>query len=362
MPICLTTNDRSRSVFTWRPSTDAFAILGLVSSLLLAAGPALGQITTTSDEDPAPVGSLRAEIEASGAGDTLAVQIDTGEATGRIDLRTTIRFDNDVTIDNSNPAFSAVDIDAPGENSLFEIENDVDVILRDVGIRNDQANRDDDINLQGAMSTLTFDLERADQTVFVDIVGSGSVIKEGTATLELFGINTFTGGLTILDGEVVGDVLSLGTSTIDLAPDAASRTAALVYDLSGFDAISAMGPAITNSSTNGGVVLFSKRGVGSLDISAASIDATIGIRIEQGTIITGSSEFALGRVYDIDAGATLNLTTVLAATTSSSTLTGAGRFLTDPAAPLVVQGDLTGLTGVFSVAAPLLGSTRERAQ
>ena len=353
MPTCPESARRAASRPANRLSIDALRIPGLVSILFFTAGSALGQITTTSDADPPPMGSLRREVELSGAGDTIDVRIGTEDRIDVIDLRTTITFDNDVTIDGSNLLFSPLEIEAPVENSLFEIEADVDLILRDIGIGDDRRNRDDFINLEGAGSSLTLDIERAPQIISVDIIGLGSVIKEGSEALELFGINTFLGGLTILEGDVIGDSRSFGTTRIDLAPDAASKTARLIYDVSGFQAIEATGPFINDMSTNGGTVLLSKQGSGFLDISNARIDSTIGIRVERGTIVASTSNFENGHDFTIDFGATLDLQFALSQVSSASSLTGAGTFRTD-AGFLTLTGDLTGFTGLFDVRSSLL--------
>ena len=357
MPICRELNRCAALRSAERTPIDARALLGLLSSLLFAAaGPALGQITNNSDTDPPTSGSLRAEVNRSMPGERIAGRIDAGDAISLIDLRTAITFDNDVEIDNSNPLFSRINVDAPAEGSLFEIEDGVDVILRDLGIVNNGDNRDDDIVLQGATSSLTFDVERANQRVLVDIVGNGSVVKQGSARLELFGINAFLGGLTILEGDVVGDELSFNTPTILLAPDAATETVRLIYQHSGFQSIGALGPRIMDASTNGGSVQLVKQGSGTLDISQAMIDPTVGIRVQQGTIFAGPSNFANDHAFTIDSLASLNLQGAMFTMSSASSLAGAGTFTTD-AGNLTMTGDLSGFTGVFDVRAPLLALT-----
>jgi len=353
MPICPESYRRATSRPVKLASLDVVTILAFMLVPLFVAGPALAQITTTSDADPPPIGSLRREVDLSQSGDTIDVRISVEDTIEVIDLRTTITFDNDLTIDGSDPLFSLLEIEAPVENSLFEIEPDVDLILRDIGIGDDRRNRDDDINLQSAGSSLTLDIERASQLISVDIIGLGSVIKTGSESLELFGINTFLGGLTILDGDVIGDSLSLGTTRIDLAPDEASKTARLIYDVSGLQAIEATGPFITDSSTNGGSALFLKRGNGTLDISNAIIAPSIDIRVEQGTIAAGVRNLENGHAFTIDSGAALDLLFALSTFSSASSLTGAGTFRTD-AGFLTLTGDLTGFTGLFDVQSSLL--------
>lgn len=92
------------------------------------AASAGAQITTLSDEDPAPAGSLRAEVEASANNAILDVQIGAPSDTeALIRLRETLVFDNSVTIDNSNTDFGPVGIQAPTAGTFIDIETGVAV-------------------------------------------------------------------------------------------------------------------------------------------------------------------------------------------------------------------------------------------
>lgn len=323
---------------------------------LSLATPGRAQVTTTSDDDPAPAGSLRAEVDASLSGDTIDIQIPSMTDVELIGLRTLLTFDNDVTLDNSDSSFSLVDIDAPAVGSFFEIEDGVDVILRDLGLVNGQSNGAANINLQSATSTLTLDVEREDQSNAIDITGPGSLFKEGSASLTLSGANTFSGGLTIREGDVVGDLTSFGSGPIELAPDADMKTARVIFDISaGGLVLDGMSPAITDSSTNGGIPILAKRGIGALDISAATIDSSIGIRVEEGQIIAGSTNFTDGHAFTIDSGATLRLDGAAAPLSVMNTLAGAGTFATE-ADDFTLTGDLSGFTGVFDINPGTAGS------
>lgn len=331
------------------------------AALLMASGPIGAQVTTTSDSDPPPDGALRFEIEASAPGDTILFQIPDSGSVSLIDLRTGITFDNDVTLDNSNPLFSLIDIDAPEVDSFLEIEDFVDLVLRDIGLVDNRTNNSDGIVLQGVASTITFDVERADQQVQVDIVGAGSVVKDGAASLELGGDNTFTGSLTILDGDVIGDLQSLSAPTIVLAPDDASKQARLIFDVIGLSVLDAAGPNITDASTNGGVVEFTKRGRGTLEITEANIASTIGFHVERGTLLAGRDNLQDGHDFDIDPGASLAvfmplLEPFVPPVDSSSDVRGGGSFTTDWGS-MTLRGDWSEFTGLLDITGSLFAGS-----
>lgn len=320
----------------------------LVLAMILSGTSAHAQVTVTSDDDPPAAGSLRSEIEAALPGAIIPVQIDVGQEIGLIDLRTGLDFDDTLTLDNSSEAFSLVEIGAPESGAFLTIRDGVSVTLRDVALVDVEANDDDVIDLQGAGSQLTLDLGRASQSIFVDIVGSGSVVKEGAAALGLFGDNAFGGSLTIREGDVVGDLQSLTAPVIELAPDGPQTIARIVFDLPGAGVLGAAGPMITDGRSNGGTSWLAKRGVGSLDLSNARIDSSIAIRIEAGTIIAGPASFAAGQAFTIDSRGLLDLSLATTALSSPSRLAGAGTFTTDAAA-LTLTGDLAELTGLVQL-------------
>ncbi len=341
-----------------RPAPVGVLLWAAIGVLWLVAGAPVGaQVTLTSDDDPPAPGSLRAEIESSTPGEVIPIQIDVGEEVGFIDLRTGLVFDNDLTLDNAGVEFSLIEIDAPEAGAFLTIEDGVTLTLRDIGLLNNQRNGGDDIEIVGATSSLVIDVERADQSIFVDLVGNGSLVKEGAASLELFGTNSFTGSLTIRNGDVVGDLQSLTAPTIDLAPNVATQTARVVFDLSGTSVLGATGPMITDSSTNGASAILAKRGDGTLDITNAMIDPTIGIRVEAGTILAGSANFLAGHAFEIDSLATLDLSFATAALSSTSRLAGAGTFSTNATA-LTLTGDLSGFSGLLDLGASSGAGTR----
>jgi outer membrane autotransporter protein len=344
------------------PATLA-AMLSLTICLALGASPALAQVTNTSDEDPPLDNSLRAEIEASAPSSTVDVQL--GEADSEesvIALGSTLTFDNSVIIDNSDTMFGPMTIRSPNVGSLFEIEDGVRVILRDVGLANNGQNNLDEINLQTATSTLTFNLGRGDQTVTSDIVGLGSVAKDGTSTLTLSGFNSFAGGLTIRQGDVVGDGVALDTSFIDLAASGAT-TARVVLDTRTTDFLNSTSPMIRNLSTGGGAAFFVKRGTGTLDLSDPTsmgivmIDNTIGMVVEEGDLVIGDDFLAGNHNYQIDPDGTLSLRlSNFTPAFFSGSLAGSGQVHTE-ALSLGLTGNLTPFTGLLDISVSTVGAS-----
>ena len=319
-------------------------------SVLLALGATSGfaqVVTSPDDPDPSVDGTLRFEIDNASAGDVIDVQVGAPDTVEPISLRETLVFTQDLEIDNSSTDTAVIDVLAPAGSAFLEIQDGVDVTLRDVGLSGLDSTSGDDIEL-GTGSLLTIDSERAQQVLTMDIVGLGALRKEGIQQIQLTGINTFSGGFTIDDGDVVGEVRSLGAGTIDLAPDASSKTARLVFESSGTDTLGATGPAITDSRSSGGNAGIVKRGSGTLVVTNATIASSLDFDIEEGTLRVGATQLSNSHDFDVGPTATLELDAVAGTVASSSVLTGTGTIDVEADA-LTFTADPSGFTGTFDV-------------
>jgi len=278
--------------------TPGFLVFLLLAAILPAT-PRLARAQVTNTEDAAvapPPQSLRAEIAAAAPDAVIPIQIPTGGDSSSIDLADSLIFSRSVTIDNADPAFELFPIQAPEAGSFLEIGSDVTLTLRDVGLLSNPDNPDGVIDLQTATSVLVVSPSREDQAIDADLVGLGSLVKQGSAALDLRGVNSFSGGIRVEEGDLVGDVVSLATvgmGNITLAPNAASTTARIVFDIgSGGDALAAAGPSFLADETSGGSAVFVKRGAGQLGIADASVGAGIDFEIESGELAVGPGNLA----------------------------------------------------------------------
>ncbi|MEM9174303.1 MAG: autotransporter domain-containing protein [Myxococcota bacterium] len=325
------------------------AVVFAIAWLGLLAAPASGQVVDSlEDPDPAVDGTLRFEIDNAGPGDVIDVQVGGADQINSISLRETLVFTQNLEIDNSSTDTGVIDVLAPAGSAFLEIQGGVSVILRDVGLSGSQTTSADDVDLQGATSLLTLDTERIDQVLLMDIIGLGALRKEGSAQIQLTGINTFSGGITIEDGDVVGEVRSLGTGTIDFRPDAAGEDARLVFDIAGTDTLGAAGPAITDTRSGGGTAAIVKRGSGTLVITDASIDSTLDFTIEEGTLRIGATQLTNTQDFDVGATATLEIDALAGMVSSASVLSGSGEVDVE-ADDLRLTADPSGFTGTFDV-------------
>ncbi|MCR9095216.1 MAG: autotransporter domain-containing protein [bacterium] len=316
--------------------------------LVLGAAPGFAQVVDSlEDPDPSVDGTLRFEIDNAGPGDVIDVQVGAPDAVETISLRETLVFTQDLEIDNSSVDTGVIDVLAPAGSAFLEIQDGVNVTLRDVGLSGLDSTSGDDIEL-GTGSLLTLDSERIQQVLTMDIVGMGALRKEGIQQIQLTGINTFEGGLTIDDGDVVGEVRSLGAGTIDLAPDASSKTARLVFESSGTDILGATGPVIADSRSGGGNAGIVKRGSGTLVVTNATIASTLDFDIEEGTLRAGATQLLNGHDFDVGPTATLELDAVAGTVASSAVLTGTGTIDVE-ADDLTFTADPSGFTGTFDV-------------
>jgi len=348
--------DRSGEV---RP---ARRLLSLALSGFLAAAsiglvaPALAQVTNPLDDvDDPPDGSLRFELERTPINGTVRIQIPSDAEGSTIDLDGLLRFEDSVTIDNSGQAFDIFPIVAPEQGPYIEVEDDVDLTLRDVLLRGDSRSTDDVVDLQDATSRLIVNLSREDQTYNVDIVGSGALVKEGSKALTLTGENTFTGGITVRNGDVIGALSKIagpGMGTISLNPSGSNTTARIVFDISGAAQILDTTPAITADESSGGQAVFVKAGSGDLDIQAATIDPEIKLEIERGDLIAGAANLLPSPDIEIDSSGRLRVTSgLIESITYGGKLSGDGALATTALAidTLTLTGDLTGFSGDLEI-------------
>jgi autotransporter-associated beta strand protein len=308
------------------------------------------------DVDDPPDGSLRFELERAPANGTVRIQIPSDAEKSTIDLDGLLRFEDSVTIDNSGQSFDIFPIVAPEQGSYIEVEDDVDLELRDVLLQGDSRSTDDFVDLQDATSRLIVNLSREDQTYNVDIVGSGALVKEGGKALTLTGENTFTGGITVRNGDVIGafsKIAGPGMGTISLNPSGSSTTARIVFDISGAAQVLDTTPAITADESSGGQAVFVKAGSGDLDIRAATIDPEIALEIERGDLIVGAANLAPSPDIEIDSSGTLRVTSgqFAESITYGGRLSGEGTLLTTALAidTLTLTGDLTGFSGDLEI-------------
>lgn len=335
------------------PARRLGVVFGAILWVSLMAPMAVAQITVATDDASDPDdGSLREQVENASNGATIDVRLGAPDATTAIELEDTLIVEDDggaartLEIDNSSSRNGFVEIVAPDSDTFLEIEDLVTLTLRDVELEGNGSNSDDDIDLDGAGATLVLDVERRDQLISVDVIGTGSLVKEGEATLELSGDNTFSGGITIDDGDLVGDADSFGSGDVLLDPEG-GETARLVFDFAGTDGFA---PVITDGSSAGGEVGIVKRGSGTLDVSAATIDGSIDFEIEDGTVVVGDALMDRDNDFEIEEDGELQIFHSLA-TTSASELSGEGQIETVARATDVLSlvADPSGFTGELTI-------------
>ncbi len=221
------------------------------------------------------------------------------------------------------------------------------VVFRDVELIGDGSTTDDDIDFLGTGASLTLDVERENQFLSVDLIGTGSLIKQGSMSLELTGTNTFSEGLTIEEGDLIGDSSNFGSGTIRLSPDASDETARLVFDFSGNNVF---GGTILDESAGGGEVGVRKFGSGSLDISGATISGSIGFDVQEGTLVVGDSNLGTPYEYEITEDGTLEIVHA-SALSSASLFSGEGTIETiaNSLGVLTLTGDASDFTGNLDV-------------
>lgn len=320
---------------------------------------ALAQVTTVEDAavNPPPQ-SLRAEIAAAAPDAVIPIQIPAGGDGSSIDLAGTLVFSRSVTIDNADPAFELFPIQAPEAGSFLEISDGITLTLRDVGLLSNVDNPDGMIDLQGATSVLVVAPSREDQTIDANLVGAGSLVKRGSAALDLRGVNSFTGGIRIEEGDLVGDVVSLATvgmGNITLAPSAATTTARIVFDIGAAgDVLDAAGPSFLADETSGGSAVFVKRGAGELNAIGASFDPGIDLDVENGTLIVGDDKLAGSPNFTIRTDGVLRISGADQANPFNGRLFGTGNVVSADLGTLVLTNDQSDFQGTLTASGSII--------
>jgi outer membrane autotransporter protein len=307
-------------------------------------------VTTAEDAAVAPPPqSLRAEIAAAAPDAVIPIQIPTGGDSSSIDLADSLIFSRSVTIDNADPAFELFPIQAPEVGSFLEIGSDVTLTLRDVVLLSNPDNPDAAIDLQSATSVLVVAPGREDQTIDADLVGAGSLVKQGSAALDLRGVNSFSGGIRVEEGDLIGDVVSLATvgmGNITLAPNAAGTTARIVFDIGeAGDDLAVDGPSFLADVTSGGSAVFVKRGAGALGIAAASTAAGIDFEIENGELAVGAGNLANDPDFTIRSDGALRIISSDSADSFDGRLFGTGDVILSPLVDLILTNDQSDFQG-----------------
>lgn len=143
-------------------------------------------------------------------------------------------------------------------------------------------------NVALGSATLTTGGSNGDALFSGAISGSGSLVKTGSATLALTGVNTYTGGTVVLAGALVGNTTSLqgdivnnGVVAFDQAADgtyAGSMSGSGVLQKSGSGTLTLTG----NNTNTGGIIV----AAGSLTGRASSFSGTIA---NFGSLVFGGS-------------------------------------------------------------------------
>ena len=181
------------------------------------------------------------------------------------------------------------------------------------------------------------------------ITGAGSVVKAGTGTLTLTGISDFTGGLTVTAGGVnFNSAGALGASggSVLLNGGGLQWATGTSTDISGRLSLGASGGTLDTNGNDvtlgtafGGLGALTKRGTGTLTLSAATTYAGATI-ISEGTLaLSGNGSIASSASLLVDG------------TFDISGITGPGTFVTN------LSGDAT--TGVVALGAKTLTVTQQ---
>ncbi|VTU15320.1 Fluffing protein [Variovorax sp. PBL-H6] len=220
------------------------------------------------------------------------------------------------------------------------------------------------ITTVGAGSMLS--ISGNDQTYTGSIVGAGGLIKRGSGTQVLSGVNSYSGG-TFLEGGTlaVGSNSALGTGELSMDDN---TTLAFVADglrLSNPIRFTGVVDPIVDTGANtatlsggiGGPSALTKLGTGTLVLAAANNNYTGATLVSQGTLRAGvANAFSAPSAHTIAAGATLDLaghSQAIAALDNAGTvnLLSAG-----PGTVLTVSGPYVGNNGVLKMGTALVGS------
>jgi fibronectin-binding autotransporter adhesin len=169
------------------------------------------------------------------------------------------------------------------------------------------------------------------------ISGAASLSTSGAVVLA--GMNTYTGATNI----GAGGSLQLGDGITDgsISSASISNSGSLVYNTTGTQSFSHV---VTGSGT------ITKEGTGTLTLTSGSSSSTGGTSVNAGKLVANAS-FLNGGAISIDTGATLTFTGNNQV--STSTVTGGGSILNDTANTIVFTGDHSGFSGTFTHSAAL---------
>ena len=182
----------------------------------------------------------------------------------------------------------------------------------------------------------------ADHVIRDNIVGAGSVVKEGEATLRLSGVNDYSGGTEIKEGNLLGHRDSIqGNVLVEedavLAFEDRTETATHLYA----GEITGKGKVIKLDSHN-------------LQFGSGLLAVTGGVEIVDGTL-TGDSETITSDVT-IGAGALFQLVQT-AAGEYAGNITGGGRFEKGGSADLTLAGTNSFSGGIDVISGKLFGNS-----
>ncbi len=235
----------------------------------------------------------------------------------------------------SAPGFSLVKNDPDDEfDILHVVSGQASIIELDISGGDFRIDQD---------AKLAFQYEEAFE-IEDDILGDGKLIKQGAGQLTLSGINAYTGGSDVLEGELLGDTLSL-QGDIDLAQDTG-----LIFEFSNTDSDSST--KLYAGVITGAGKLY-KRGDGTLQISGDA-SHTGGTQIEQGKLVASAAD--LSGAVEVHSGATFQLHQGLDGEYADA-ISGAGGVRKSGAGTLTLSG-ANSFTGGLAVADDVVvGST-----
>ena len=167
-----------------------------------------------------------------------------------------------------------------------------------------------------------------------NISGTGEVIKHSGGTLTLTGANSFTGGMHVFGGTLIGNTGSL--------PGNILNDATVVFDQQ---------PAGTYAGNMAGIGTLIKQGAGTLRLSGIN-SFTGGTAVLQGTLV-GNSASLPGNILN-DAAVIFDQGS---AGTYAGNMTGVGAFVKDGGGTLSLNGINTFTGGTTVLAGTLVGNT-----
>ena len=197
------------------------------------------------------------------------------------------------------------------------------------------------------------------------VSGNGSLVKIGTGTLTLSGINAYTGGTQLLAGRIdVGSNSALGTGALDMADGTTLGFAANGLDLANDIALSGVGDPVvdtgafdaTLSGAISGSGFLTKEGSGRLVLSGAN-NYSGPTTVAAGTLAAGAANtFSASSAVTVATGTTLDLAgfnqrIAGLANTGTVSLLGA-----TPGTVLTVAGPWVGNGGVLRLGTALGGN------